>query len=107
MKEDEEEAEEEDKDKDEPYQQFESYGLGDVVHIDDQPIELCKEDMEMICVDITGEFHEEELEVDDEVLINDNNADDDDTNMDDQVDDDMIDDDSDPEDEIDEDYIYR
>ncbi|XP_028057181.1 uncharacterized protein LOC114261174 [Camellia sinensis] len=107
VKENEEEAEEEDKDKDEPYQQFESYGLGDVVQIDDQPIELCKEDMEMICVDITGEFHEEELEVDDEVLINDNNADDDDTNMDDQVDDDMIDDDSDPEDEIDEDYIYR
>ncbi|CAL5405203.1 unnamed protein product [Camellia sinensis] len=95
VKEDEEEAEEEDKDKDEPYQQFESYGLGDVVHIDDQPIELCKEDMEMTCVDITSEFHEEELEVDDEVLINDNNADDDDTNMDDQVDDDMIDDDTD------------
>ncbi|CAL5349875.1 unnamed protein product [Camellia sinensis] len=91
----EEEEEDKDKDKDEPYQQFDSYGLGDVVHIDDQPIELCKEDMEMICVDITGEFHEEELEVDDEVLINDNNADDDDTNMDDQVDDDMIDDDMD------------
>ncbi|KAI7998253.1 hypothetical protein LOK49_LG10G00831 [Camellia lanceoleosa] len=34
--------------------------------MDDQPIELCKEDMEMICVDIDGEFHEEKLE-DDEV----------------------------------------
>ena len=60
--EEEEKEEEEEKDNDEPYQEFESFGLGNAVHMDDQPIELCKEDMEMICVDIDGEFHEENLE---------------------------------------------
>ncbi|XP_028125310.1 uncharacterized protein LOC114322228 [Camellia sinensis] len=91
------EEEEEEKDNDEPYQDFESFGLGNAVHMDDQPTKLCKEEMEMICVDIDGELHEEELEVDD------NNIEEDETHMDDKVHDDMIDDDSDHEDEIDED----
>ncbi|THG02652.1 hypothetical protein TEA_017916 [Camellia sinensis var. sinensis] len=51
------------------------------LHMDDQPMELYKEDMEMICVDIDGEFREEKLE-------------------DDEINDDMIDDDSDHEDDM-------
>ncbi|KAL7234600.1 hypothetical protein ACSBR1_018103 [Camellia fascicularis] len=95
--EEEEKNEEEEKDNDEPYQEFESFGLGNAMHMDDQPTKLCKENMEMICVDIDGELHEEELEVDD------NNIEEDETHMDDEVNDDMIDDDSNHEDEIDKD----